>query len=69
MNVIQRSGHGGTSTAEYTARTLSGCICAALRNLTLQPGTDSIEDKKISVLLIEEFKKFDREIGEAVIAI
>jgi hypothetical protein len=40
-----------------------------LRNLTLQPGTDSIEDKKISVLLIEEFKKFDREIGEAVIAI
>ena len=59
-------------TAEYTARTIPGCICAVLYNHALLLGTDSINNKyheRISALLLEEIETFDREIGEAVIAL
>ena len=67
-------GHVGTTAAEYTAQALPGCICEALRNLTslqdgLDPNNNGGYQDRISRLLHDEIEKFDRGIGEAVLAL
>jgi pyruvate dehydrogenase phosphatase len=72
--LIQCLGHCGTTAAEYTAQALPGRIYAALRSHTplpdrLDPNGDQGYQSRISALLLEEIEKFDREIGEAVLAL
>jgi pyruvate dehydrogenase phosphatase len=67
-------GHCGTITAEYTAWALPERICAALGTLNPLPNRPDLNNDqdyqgRISTLLSEEIEKFDREIGEAVIAL
>ena len=66
---MQCQGHGGTSTAEYTARVLPGRIWAELSALPDRLDRDKDPNYRtlISTLLLEEIEKFDRQIGEAVI--
>lgn len=68
---MQCKGHGGTSTAEYTAQVLPGRIWAELSTLPdrLDPDKDQNYQTLIPALLLEEIEKFDRQIGEAVIAL
>ena len=72
--LILCSGHVGTAAAEYTARALPGRICAALHDIIplrdgLDPQNDQSYQESISALLRDEIEKFDKEIGEAVIAL
>ena len=68
--LIHCSGHCGTTAAEYTARALPRRICTALYNLTdsLDPKNEGYQ-ARISALLLEEIENFDKEIGEAVLAL
>ena len=68
------SGHCGTITAEYTAWALPERICGALGTINPPPNRLDLNNDqdyrgRISTLLSEEIEKFDREIGEAVIAL
>jgi pyruvate dehydrogenase phosphatase len=68
------SGHCGTITAEYTAQALPERIHAALGTLNPLPNRLDLKNDqdyrgRISTLLSEQIEKFDREIGEAVIAL
>jgi pyruvate dehydrogenase phosphatase len=68
VKTYSNTGHGGTTTSEYTSQALPGRIQFALRLFSRK--ADQPYGKKyqegLSALLSKEIENFDRDIGEAV---
>ena len=60
-------GHAGVHAAEYTALHLPDLIHAALRSKVGQYNSGTLNPESISKLLNSQIRKFDSEIGKAVV--
>ncbi|KAJ6520317.1 protein serine/threonine phosphatase 2C [Mycena sanguinolenta] len=57
-------GHGGSSTSEYTAKTLPGRIRASLAELDVGPSENSDLPGAVAKMLEDEVVRFDNAIGD-----